>query len=90
MSELKSVTNDEHIFAPMADFIKKANLNVEQVKALRLKAETNYTGFWSDLALEYKVMRRLLRSIAREEAITQDVSTLENPAILEQLQQKEY
>jgi acetyl-CoA synthetase len=32
-----------------------------------------------------KIMRRLLRSIARGEAITQDVSTLENPAILEQL-----
>jgi acetyl-CoA synthetase len=34
-----------------------------------------------------KIMRRLLRSIARNEAITQDVSTLENPAILEQLKQ---
>jgi acetyl-CoA synthetase len=34
-----------------------------------------------------KIMRRLLRSIARGEAITQDVSTLENPAILEQLAQ---
>ncbi len=34
-----------------------------------------------------KIMRRLLRSIARGETITQDVSTLENPAILEQLKQ---
>src|SRR5205807_606171 len=34
-----------------------------------------------------KIMRRLLRSIAKGEAITQDVSTLENPAILEQLRQ---
>jgi len=34
-----------------------------------------------------KIMRRLLRSIAKDEAITQDVSTLENPAILEQLKQ---
>ena len=32
-----------------------------------------------------KIMRRLLRAIARGEEITQDVSTLENPAILEQL-----
>ncbi|HVY80969.1 MAG TPA: acetate--CoA ligase [Steroidobacteraceae bacterium] len=32
-----------------------------------------------------KIMRRLLRSIARDEEITQDVSTLENPAILDQL-----
>ncbi len=35
-----------------------------------------------------KIMRRLLRSIARGEAITQDTSTLENPAILEQLAEK--
>jgi acetyl-CoA synthetase len=35
-----------------------------------------------------KIMRRLLRSIAKGEAITQDTSTLENPAILEQLAQK--
>jgi acetyl-CoA synthetase len=32
-----------------------------------------------------KIMRRLLRSIARGEEISQDVSTLENPAILDQL-----
>ena len=35
-----------------------------------------------------KIMRRLLRSIAKGESITQDVSTLENPAILEQLAQR--
>ncbi len=34
-----------------------------------------------------KIMRRLLRSIAKGEAITSDTSTLENPAILEQLAQ---
>jgi len=34
-----------------------------------------------------KIMRRLLRSVAKGEAITQDTSTLENPAILEQLSQ---
>jgi acetyl-CoA synthetase len=32
-----------------------------------------------------KIMRRLLRSVAKGEEITQDVSTLENPAILDQL-----
>ncbi len=32
-----------------------------------------------------KIMRRLLRSVAKGEAITQDTSTLENPAILGQL-----
>jgi len=33
-----------------------------------------------------KIMRRLLRSIAKGEEITQDISTLENPAIVAQLQ----
>jgi acetyl-CoA synthetase len=34
-----------------------------------------------------KIMRRLLRSLAKGEEITQDVSTLENPAILQQLKE---
>lgn len=34
-----------------------------------------------------KIMRRLLRVVALNEEITQDVSTLENPAILDQLSQ---
>lgn len=32
-----------------------------------------------------KIMRRLLRTVAKGEEVTQDVSTLENPAILDQL-----
>ncbi|MHB1083748.1 MAG: acetate--CoA ligase [Thiobacillus sp.] len=34
-----------------------------------------------------KIMRRLLRAIAKGEEITQDISTLENPAILDQLKE---
>jgi len=36
-----------------------------------------------------KIMRRLLRSIARGEEISQDISTLENPAIVAQLRGEE-
>jgi len=36
-----------------------------------------------------KIMRRLLRAIARNEDITQDLSTLENPAIIDQLRSPE-
>ncbi|HEY3049720.1 MAG TPA: acetate--CoA ligase [Polaromonas sp.] len=36
-----------------------------------------------------KIMRRLLRGIAKGEAITQDTSTLENPAILDQLSERQ-
>ena len=35
-----------------------------------------------------KIMRRLLRTVARGDEVTQDVSTLENPQILDQLQAK--
>ena len=35
-----------------------------------------------------KIIRRLLRSIAKGEAITQDISSLENPAVLEQLSER--
>ena len=35
-----------------------------------------------------KIMRRLLRSLARGDEVAQDVSTLENPAILDQLRGK--
>jgi acetyl-CoA synthetase len=34
-----------------------------------------------------KIMRRLLRVLAKGEEITQDISTLENPAVLDQLKQ---
>jgi acetyl-CoA synthetase len=34
-----------------------------------------------------KIMRRLLRSLAKGEEITADISTLDNPAILDQLKQ---
>jgi acetyl-CoA synthetase len=34
-----------------------------------------------------KILRRLLRSLAKGEEITADISTLDNPAILEQLKQ---
>ena len=36
-----------------------------------------------------KIMRRLLRSIAKGEEITQDISTLENPGIVAQLAGKD-
>ena len=41
------------------------------------------------MSLEYLLtwMMVLLRSVAKGEDITQDISTLENPAILEQLKQ---
>jgi len=33
-----------------------------------------------------KIMRRILRAIAKKEPITQDISTLEDPSIVEKIQ----
>ena len=50
-------------------------------------ARPKYLMFVPDLpkTRSGKIMRRLLRTLAKGEVITQDTSTLENPAILEQL-----
>ena len=34
-----------------------------------------------------KIMRRILRSIAKDEAITQDISTLEDPSVVKQIEE---
>ena len=52
MSDLKSVTNDVRVFAPNDKFIKQANLTSDGLKKLQLKAQTDYTGFWGDLAAQ--------------------------------------
>ena len=53
-----------------------------QNKGLSLTPSCSWPLFHSG-----KITRRLLRAIAKGEEITQDVSTLENRAILEQLKQ---
>ena len=35
-----------------------------------------------------KIMRRILRSIAKGEAITQDISTLEDPSVVKKIEEK--
>ncbi|RYG86594.1 acetate--CoA ligase [bacterium] len=56
----------------------------EQVGAIAKPDEIRFTEILPKTR-SGKIMRRLLRSIARGEAITQDVSTLENPQIVDQL-----
>jgi acetyl-CoA synthetase len=53
MSELKSVTNTSQVFVPNSKFVEQANLTQKKLAELNLKAQTNYTGFWGDLALEH-------------------------------------
>lgn len=50
--KVQSVLQENRIFPPSAAFVAQANINAEQAAALREKAETDYEGFWADLARE--------------------------------------
>jgi acetyl-CoA synthetase len=68
----------------------KAELNKLVVKEIGAIAKPDEIRLCDSLpkTRSGKVMRRLLRDIANNEEIVQDLSTLENPAILEQLYSK--
>ena len=76
---------------PQGEEAKKIALELREwvSKEIGPIAKPRYIRFGDNLpkTRSGKIMRRLLRSLARNEPITQDTSTLENPAILEQLQQ---
>jgi acetyl-CoA synthetase len=49
---VQSVLQENRIFPPSAEFSAQANINAEQAAVLREKAESDYEGFWADLARE--------------------------------------
>ncbi|NOL48665.1 acetate--CoA ligase [Pelistega europaea] len=53
MSTIESVLKEERVFAPSDAFVKQANINWQTYQDLCKKAETDYEGFWRDLANEY-------------------------------------
>jgi acetyl-CoA synthetase len=71
---------------------------VEEVKAINnvIKQEIGNIALCDEIVFvpglpktrSGKIMRRILRSIAKGEAITQDTSTLEDPSVVEKIQQK--
>jgi acetyl-CoA synthetase len=68
----------QHIAKILRDHVSKAIGPIAKPKEIRFGDNLPKTR-------SGKIMRRLLRSLAKGEAVTQDISTLENPAILEQL-----
>jgi len=71
---------------------RQAKANVVWTRPFTRTLDESQAPFykWFDdgvLNVSYNCLDRKLRSIAKGEAITQDVSTLENPAILDQLKQ---
>lgn len=71
-------------------FVPPEKLNLAPIAAFKnwlLDINTNSIRLGDNLPKTRggKIMRRLLRSVARGEAITQDTSTLGNPAVLDQL-----
>jgi len=73
-------TGDEarKVAAELRDWVAKAIGPIAKPKDIRFGDNLPKTR-------SGKIMRRLLRSIAKGEKITQDITTLENPAILDQL-----
>ncbi|HHC74774.1 MAG TPA: acetyl-coenzyme A synthetase, partial [Thiothrix sp.] len=52
-NNVQSVLQENRLFPPSAAFSAQANINAEQAALLHEKAETDYEGFWADLAREF-------------------------------------
>jgi acetyl-CoA synthetase len=53
IKDIESVLRETRSFAPPAQFAARARLKSKDVNALRRRAETDYVGFWADLAREH-------------------------------------
>jgi len=82
LKRARPTTAEEHkkIVKELADWVGKEIGPIAKPKDIRFGDNLPKTR-------SGKIMRRLLRSLAKGEDITQDTSTLENPAILDQLKQ---
>lgn len=76
--ELLEGENAKDVAADLRKWVSREISPIARPKEIRFGANLPKTR-------SGKIMRRLLRVIARGEEITQDISTLENPAILDQL-----
>ena len=76
--ELPEGENAKKVAADLRKWVSREISPIARPKEIRFGANLPKTR-------SGKIMRRLLRVIARGEEITQDISTLENPAILDQL-----
>ncbi|OGI18325.1 MAG: acetate--CoA ligase [Candidatus Melainabacteria bacterium RIFCSPHIGHO2_02_FULL_34_12] len=47
---ITSVLVEKRTFSPSEDFVSQANLNKKEYERLKSKAETDFEGFWSELA----------------------------------------
>jgi acetyl-CoA synthetase len=56
--DIESVLHEKRSFPPPAQFAAKARLKPNDVATLRRRAETDYVGFWADLARQYLVWHR--------------------------------
>ncbi|MBE9568171.1 MAG: acetate--CoA ligase [Proteobacteria bacterium] len=51
--EINSVLTENRLFEPSAEFVAKARLKPDDLKALKQRAEEDYEGFWADQAREH-------------------------------------
>ncbi|MGZ9074696.1 MAG: acetyl-coenzyme A synthetase N-terminal domain-containing protein, partial [Burkholderiaceae bacterium] len=53
MGNIESVSQEQRVFPPSAEFVRQANVSgLEAFKVLRAEAEQDYSGFWARLARE--------------------------------------
>ena len=88
---IKPVSLKQYTFGPTGDEAKKLATELRNWvgKEIGPIAKPKDVRFGDNLpkTRSGKIMRRLLRVIAKGEEVTQDTSTLENPAILDQLKE---
>jgi acetyl-CoA synthetase len=48
--KIESILNEKRMFPPQPEFVKKARLDASKLDALRVAADKDHVGFWSELA----------------------------------------
>ena len=49
-NNIKSVLQETRVFKPSKEFVAQANISATDLQAMHQKADTDYEGFWADLA----------------------------------------
>jgi len=80
---------EQRRFPPDPALVAAARIDADELARLREHAARDPEGYWADFARSHLTWQQpcpsMLRAIACGEPIRQDISTLENPAIIDQL-----
>jgi acetyl-CoA synthetase len=80
LKELENLAQDVELIKDVNDIIKKEIGAIAHLDSIAVVPDLPKTR-------SGKVMRRILRSLAKGDKITQDISTLEDPSIVSKIEQ---